>query len=347
MLEKIKTNIEKEIYGITKEIEDKYSIHKHSALLSKSIIGFIKKPGKLIRPILFAIGYLGFAKKEKTGLYKTAASMELLHDFMLIHDDIIDKSDTRRGKPSMHKMLNDYLLSYKNIKFNGQDLSILIGDIIYSISIDNFLSIKENPYRKEKALKELMQAAINTGAGEFIELMSGIKNISKINKNDIYKIYDLKTAYYTFSCPLSCGAILAGAGKKQINLMFEAGRYLGRAFQIKDDIEGLFSEEKVTGKSSLVDLKESKKTLIIWLAFKLSYPKEKRIIKDILNKKQIGNTELSTIKKIISNSKAKMAAENEIIDLLEKAVNIIKLSSIQNPFKNILCSYSKEILIQN
>ncbi|MEW5758671.1 MAG: polyprenyl synthetase family protein [Candidatus Omnitrophota bacterium] len=346
MINKIKRKLTNELRKTLKNINSHYFLKSNSPILINSLNNFLSKPGKLIRPILFVLGYLGFAKKEKSGLYKSAISMEFLHDFMLIHDDIIDKSDTRRGAPSMHKTFSNHISKYRNIKFNGQDLSILAGDIIYSIAIDIFLSIKENPYRKEQALKKLMQTAVYTGIGEFIELMSGTKNIDQVKKNDIYKIYDFKTAYYSFSCPLSCGAILAGAKQKQIELIWKYGTYLGRAFQIKDDIQGLFFEEKITGKSSLVDLKESKKTLIIWLTSKLSGPREKNIIKNILKKHNVSQSDLYSVKEIINNSGAKAIAEKEILMLYKKATSLIKLLKINTLYKQYLCNYAKEIILQ-
>ena len=156
------------------------------------------------------IGYLGYAGKTAPSLYRSAASLELLHDFMLVHDDIIDKSDTRRGQPSMHALLNKYLKNHRDIKFTGEDLAIIAGDVMYAMALHAFLSVREDPKNKEASFKKLIEAALYTGTGEFIELILSLKNIDAITKNDIYKIYDLKTANYTFSTPLVMGATLAG-----------------------------------------------------------------------------------------------------------------------------------------
>ena len=114
---------------------------------------------------MFVVGYLGFAKKPARNLYASALAIELLHDFMLVHDDIIDKSDTRRGKPSLHQVLNHYLKDPPEaIKFNGQDLAIVLGDIVYALAIHAFLSIKENPQRKDQALRKLIEATVYTAS---------------------------------------------------------------------------------------------------------------------------------------------------------------------------------------
>jgi geranylgeranyl diphosphate synthase type I len=263
---------------------------------------------------------------------------------MLIHDDIIDKSDTRRGRPSMHKKLNEYLKNYKDIKFSGQDLSIVIGDMLYALAINAFLSIEVKPERKEKALKKLIEAAFYTGSGEFIELLYGTKDIELITKTDIYKIYDLKTAYYSFAYPLSIGATLAGAKDSQIKKIFQYGIYLGRAFQIKDDILGLFADEKRTGKSRLSDLQEAKKTLLIWYAYNHSTELNKSIIKRILSKKKVKNLDLLKISKIISTSGALDYSTNEISGFIKKAQALNSSSSMRKEFKDLLYNYSQKIL---
>jgi geranylgeranyl diphosphate synthase type I len=344
MLLKIKNKIENELFSYIRYLDKIYSLRKISPLLFKNIRNFILRKGKRVRPILFVLGYLGFAKKIAQGLYTSALSLELLHDFMLVHDDIIDKSDTRRSKPSMHKMLNDYLANYKNVKFNGQDLAIVLGDVMYAMAIQALLSIKENKERKERALKKLIEAAIFTGSGEFIELLYGVKDISKITKEDIYKIYDLKTAHYTFAIPLSAGAILAGASQKEINRLTKYGIYLGRAFQIKDDILGMFGDETKIGKSTLTDLQEAKKTILIWYAYNNTERKNKMLTRRILSRERVNRKELLEMRKIILSSGALDYAKEEVADFMQKAYRLIKSSQMDARYKTLLYEYSQEIL---
>lgn len=345
MFQEIKRKIDKELLEFAKDIGARYSLDKISPLLSKNIKKFILRNGKRVRPVLFVLGYLGFAKEKKTpGLYRSALSIELLHNFLLVHDDIIDKSDTRRGRASMHKMLHNYLQGYQNIKCSGEDLSIVVGDIMYALAIDAFLSIKEDSQRKEKALKKLLEAAIYTAGGEFIELLCGTKDIKKIRRRDIYKIYNFKTAYYTFASPLSIGAILAGASKDQIDIISKYGLFLGNAFQIKDDILGIFGDERKTGKSGLVDLKEAKKTILIWFAYNKSCEKEKSIIKSIFSKQKIRQLDLLRIRKIIQESGAREFAEKEISFFMQRARALISASGMHPRYKNYLYDYSERIL---
>ena len=264
MFLKIRNKVESELADFLRDIDKTYHLKRISPILFESINEFARRSGKRIRPTLFVIGYLGYSGKTAPFLYRSAASLELLHDFMLVHDDIIDKSNTRRGQPSMHVVLNRYLKNRHDIKFTGEDLAIIAGDVIYAMALHAFLSVREDARNKEASFKKLIEAALYTGTGEFIELILSLKNVDAITKNDIYKVYDLKTANYTFSTPLVMGATLAGAPKKEINKLYNYGIYLGRAFQIQDDILGTFSEEKEIGKSNTTDLQEAKKTILIW-----------------------------------------------------------------------------------
>jgi geranylgeranyl diphosphate synthase type I len=344
MFSRIKNTIDRELKKLIQDIDKLYSLSRISPILYSCIKDFVLREGKRIRPILFVIGYLGFSKKKAPGLYRTAISIELLHDFMLVHDDVIDKSDTRRGKPSMHKMLNNFLGNNRNIKFSGQDLAIVVGDVMYAMAIQAFLSIQENPLNKERALKKFIKAAAFTGAGEFIELLSGLKGIDKISKADIYKIYDYKTAYYTFSTPLASGAILAGANETRVNKLFKFGILLGRAFQIKDDILGLFGDEKKIGKSIFTDLQEAKKTLLLWRAYKKSKPKDKLAIKRTLKKRKITKKDLALIQQIVKETGSLDYAKKEVSQLRIKSKKLIKSLPLKKEYKDFLSIYPEEIL---
>ncbi|MFA6350218.1 MAG: polyprenyl synthetase family protein [Candidatus Omnitrophota bacterium] len=344
MLNKLKITINHELAQFISQLNKDYSLRKISPLLFETIKDFMLRDGKRVRPLLFVAGYLGYAKKPAPRLYQSALSIELLHDFMLIHDDIIDKSNVRRGKPTVHVMLNRYLKNKNNLKFNGQDLAIIVGDIMYAMAIRAFLSINEKMEYKERALKKFIDAAIYTGTGEFIELICGIKSIEKTAKEDIYRIYDYKTAQYTFSSPLATGAILAGADEKQISLLSQYGIYIGRAFQIKDDIIGMFSEEKAIGKSTLSDLAESKKTLLIWYAYNQGNAAHKRQIKNMLQSKNITMKDLLKMRQILTATGALEAAKQEIFNLSSKADKLLKLLTIKPRYKNMLSEFSAKTL---
>ena len=331
MFLKIKLKIEKELRSYANNLDKTYRLSSLSPLLLKSIKEFILRDGKRVRPVLFCIGYLGYAKKDTPGLYRSALALELLHDFMLVHDDIIDKSLTRRGKPSMHALL-------------GADLAIVIGDVIYALALDAFYAVKENPVRKERALRKLISAALFTASGEFIELLLGAKPIEKVTQADIYKIYDYKTANYTFSSPLTMGAILAGAKENEIKKLFNYGIRLGRAFQIKDDIIGTFGKESETGKSNFADFESAKKTLLIWRAYNKSGARDKKIIKEVFAGKLTRQEGLEDMRRVIKDSGALDYAKSQINGLIKQAQNSIGSLSMRGAWRKTLDEFSRKML---
>lgn len=345
MFLKIKNRIEKELRVYIRSMDQLYSLNKLSPILFKSIKEFILRDGKRVRPILFCIGYCGYSKKTPAGLYRSALSLELLHDFMLVHDDIIDKSLIRRGKPSIHILLKRYLSRNKKAKFSGEDLAIVVGDVMYAMALDAFLAVKEDTLRKEAALKKLILAALYTGSGEFIELLLGVKPLENVTREDIYKIYDYKTANYSFASPLTIGATLAGANTLQIKKLYSYGMLLGRAFQIKDDIIGTFGEEKEIGKSNLTDIKEAKRTLLLWYAFGHANKKDKLIIIRIIEGNSVKNADLIKMRKIIVATGALAYAQKKIKYLYSKALKQIDGLEMDKRYKETLNTFSRKIIL--
>ncbi|MBU1125292.1 MAG: polyprenyl synthetase family protein [Candidatus Omnitrophica bacterium] len=344
MFLEIKKKIDRELQNYIRSADKLYCLRRISPVLFEHIKEFICREGKRIRPTLFVIGYQGYCSRPAPGLWRSAVSLELLHDFMLVHDDIIDKSPTRRGQPSMHALLNRCLRNHKNLKFNGQDLTIVVGDVMYAMALDAFLAVKENPLYKERALRTLIEAALYTGSGEFIELLYGLKSLKEFTRQDIYKIYDLKTANYTFAAPLTIGAALAGVGKKELRRLYSYGMYLGRAFQIKDDIIGLMNEEKDIGKSNLTDLQEAKKTILVWHAFHHSSRKEQSRITHILSKDSVTYADLNTMRRIVEKSGALRFAKRQIQSLRKNAQRLNHTLSMRTSYKEALDSFGMRLL---
>jgi geranylgeranyl diphosphate synthase type I len=196
---------------------------------------------------------------------------------------------------------------------------------------------KTSPARK-------VLAALYTGSGEFIELLLGAKAIEKVTQKDIYKVYDYKTANYTFASPLTMGAVLAGAKPDQINKLCSYGMLLGRAFQIRDDIIGTFGKVKEIGKSNLTDIREAKRTLLVWYAFNHASRKDKRLIKMIMENKLASDADLIKMRSVITNTGALAYAQEQIKHLYSQALNQIQGLNLNQKYRQALDNFSQEIL---
>ncbi|OGX08948.1 MAG: hypothetical protein A2Z88_07605 [Omnitrophica WOR_2 bacterium GWA2_47_8] len=338
MIDKIKQQIDKSLAFFLDKVKTDYKLHLVDPVLYESIREFTLREGKRIRPLLLILSYKGYSKKRikpPESLFYASTCMELLHSFMLIHDDIIDRSDLRRGKPTLHKLLGKVAPADKRERL-GSDLGIIAGDIVYALAIDAFLSIDEAPLRKEKALKYFIQTATFTAMGEYIDTLHGVFPVSKITEKDVFLNYTLKTARYTFDCPLVVGAILAGAPEKDIRLLSDLGIKVGQAFQIQDDILGIFDSQKNIGKSILCDLAESKKTLLVCHAYrKLSAQKRKIFLKYFLKPKKTYQ-DLVAVRKIFIQSGSLEYCLEEIEKRISEAKSIINRLTIDQTYRKII-----------
>ena len=338
MIEQIRKNIDKSLASFLETDKKDYKLHLVSPLLFESIREFTLREGKRLRPLLLILTYKGYAPKTQKisrKLYNASTCMEFLHNFMLIHDDIIDRSDLRRGKPTMHKILENTVKTSNPEKL-GIDLGIIAGDIVYALAIDAFLSINEPAERKERALKYFIQTAAFTAMGEFIDTVSGVKKIEDVDEKEVFLNYTLKTARYTFDCPMVTGAILAGAKDREIKKISHFGILIGQAFQIQDDIIGIFETEANIGKSILSDLAEGKKTLLVTHAFSVLRGKARHAFLKIFTKKTKTLKDLETVKKIFVETKSLGYALEAIHTRLNEAQKILHGLGMNEEYRGLL-----------
>jgi len=344
MFRKLKIDINTELRAFLKNADSFLALRSSSPLLASGIKDFLLSDGKRIRPILFILSYLGYTQRRSVPnkkLLRSALSFELLHDFLLIHDDIIDSSDLRRGKPTLHNYFNSKLKMPKK-DLLGSHLGIVAGDIIFSLAAGALISLDEKPSRKEKALTRFTEIAALTGIGEFIDVVNNTTKIDKITQKDIFLTYTLKTAKYTFEGPLVIGAILAGAQKKDISLLSKLGTLLGEAFQIQDDLLDIFYPSKKTGKPALSDIVESKKTLLVWKAYRDIPAQDKKMFKRLFEKKQKTKRDLLSLKNFIKTSSAGEFCQRRVLSLLKEADSILCQVKLKPKYKTILQDFSKE-----
>lgn len=232
--------------------------------------------GKLIRGVLTDLGYylLNNNRKYSNDL---ALAYEVFQTAILVHDDIIDQDLKRRGINTIHHE------NYNKYKDNGNDIEVkhlsnsialCMGDLgLYEANKIISSSYKDDP-NLGKVLNNFNDTVINTIKGEILDVILPFKSKNKSINNNILEesikdIYKLKTAHYTIIGPLSVGLILAGADENKIKDITNFGEKVGIAFQIQDDILGIYSED--TGKVIGSDIKEFKQTILYSYISKTKY----------------------------------------------------------------------------
>jgi geranylgeranyl diphosphate synthase, type I len=316
-------------------------LQKASPALYSGILEFVTRPGKRIRPVLFLISFKGYSEKKvkvTNGLLRCSLAFELLHDFLLVHDDVIDNSSLRRGKPTLHKVFNKKLGVPGDSRI-GSDLAIVAGDIIAALSVEALLSFRAPTDLKERALLEFTKAMSITGVGEFIDIVNNLTRMEKVKKNDVLMTYIYKTARYTFEAPLVIGAILAGCGRSEIKKLSVLGTTLGQAFQLQDDMLDVFFSAKKTGKPVLSDIAESKKTLMAWKAYENLNPAGKKRASTILAKNEKTPSEIEEFRSLIISSGSGKYCLDLALSLLNASRKLIPVLKMERSSKKALSDF--------
>ena len=305
---------------------------------------FILRSGKRIRPILFYYGYLIAGGKDKKEVLKTAISIELIHSYLLIHDDIIDRDNFRHGGLSMHykykkKFADEF--KEKDLKHFGIAMAIMAGDLASAYGYEVLTNANLSLNLKIKATNKLNEVLLNTVAGESIDVILSMN--TEFGTDKIIEMQKYKTAKYTIEGPLHLGAVLAGADDEFLKSLSKFAIPLGVVFQIQDDIIGIFGDEKKIGKSVGSDIKEGKKTLLIAKALEVVNEKQKNIILSALGNEKISLGEIENVREIIRETKSLEYSEiqmEKLIEFSKKHLEEIKVSNECKAFLSGLADFT-------
>ena len=347
-------DIKKTLVSLRKDVDKRLNIYlekkiskarKISPLAEKmasEIKRFVINNGKRIRPILVYYGYLAGGGKNKKAILDASIFAELIHDYFLIHDDIIDKDDLRRGQNSFHRQYEIFYKKEPAAKHLGISAAILAGDLLAVFGYDVLARAKFDTGVKNKAIDELNKVVADVIAGQTLDVFLGRERY--LEEKEISKIQEYKTSRYTIEGPLKIGAILAGAGQKTLTQISAYALPIGIAFQIYDDILGMFGDSKKTGKPSGADLREGKQTLLILKARAMANQKQKKIIDRALGNPLLGEDELNEVRKIIMESGSLQYSKELARQFVNKADSILKKSFFPEETKLFLAGVGRYII---
>ncbi|GEM_PF-210374 len=252
--------------------------------------------GKKLRAFLVYIGYLAGGGKDVSNILPISLAAEIVHNFFLIHDDIIDKSEIRRGRSTIHKSFGE-----KYGQHYGQSMGILVGDLAL---IEAYILINDSDFDdniKIKVQKSLLMVLLETMYGEGLDVEYSVGHPTLKN---IMLVADLKTAKYSIVAPLTIGAMFAKAGSMQLKALRDFGLNAGIAFQLQDDFLGLFGDEKTIGKSTLSDMREGKNTLLIHKTRQFIDKKGNSRMDEIWGNAKSGRKDLEVVQQFVNTSGA-------------------------------------------
>lgn len=293
--------------------------------------------GKFLRGCLIDLGY----KLTKSDDYAKTLSLayETFETSILIHDDIIDNAHLRRNKETIHETYKDEFKKYNVENDNtNTSLALCIGDLGFFYTNEMITKKYKNDKNLAKLLSYYNNIVIKTIKGEIIDVALPFieKNDKKhaLHEEDIMEIYRLKTSWYTVVGPFILGMILGNSKAKDIETFEKVLEPLGIAFQIKDDILGIYSSKEILGKSVYSDIEEFKQTILY------SYIKINR--NDLLDEllkyygKNITEEESKKVQKLFEDSGALEYATNKMNEMFNEVYTNIKSMDIKEYTKNIL-----------
>jgi geranylgeranyl pyrophosphate synthase len=253
-------------------------------------------------------------------------TLELLHNFFLIHDDIIDGDHLRHGTATLNAIY-------------GNSVALLLGDRLIIEALQIIVSSDLPPEQKKLAHTEFFKMINTTICGEMLDVMAKFPAEEKLIK----EIIKNKTAYYTFVTPLKLGAQLAGARDEEVKLIEEFAYQLGDIFQWQDDYLGIFSDEKTLGKPAGSDLREKKPTLLLMKTYQGLAVQDKARLLNLMGR-NLSLAELNKARELIKKSGANQWLENKISSTSKSLAESIKKSVLSKNTQNILAGLTKLLL---
>ncbi len=282
----------------------------------------LKAGGKRLRPILLLAVARGYGLEEEKAL-PAAVAVELLHNFTLVHDDIMDRDTFRRNVPTVHTIW-------------GDALAILAGDLLFSKAFEALLDLERNDIEHSlivKAARKLAWASVTVAEGQALDME--FEKREYVTEEDYMVMIDKKTAAL-FKAAAEIGAIIAGASEEQIRHIGEYARLAGEAFQIRDDILGLTADEKKLGKPVYSDIREGKRTILVIYALRKLDENKKKDLLSILGNREATLEMLRYAVKLIQETGALQYAWEKANKLIEKALEHLNKSGISRDVYEML-----------
>lgn len=230
--------------------------------------GMLAAGGKRLRPALLLLGHAATGADGEDAVLPAALALELLHTCALLHDDLLDDAATRRGRPTAHVTFaqrhQDAGWAGDQDRF-GAAAAVLVGDLAFVVADELFLQAEVPPDRLLRGLRAFTVLREEVMAGQALDVQAAAARLT--DRDLALTIAAAKSGRYSVARPLELGALLGGASTEDAAALAAAVEPLGQAFQVRDDLLGVFGDQGTTGKSAAGDLREGKRTLLVAEAF--------------------------------------------------------------------------------
>jgi geranylgeranyl diphosphate synthase, type I len=286
------------------------------------VTGGLLAGGKRLRPAFCYWGWRAAGGGDDPAIFTAAAALELLHASALVHDDVMDASDTRRGQPAVHRQFAaryEAAVSRGAARHEaagsrgaartrgaadsfGTGAAILIGDALlaWTDELYHASGLPAAALRRGQPVLNAMRTEV--AAGQYLDLLNQFSRAE--STSSALRVVTYKTARYTIERPMQLGAALAGPDSAVASTCTEYGLPLGIAFQLRDDILGVFGDPAQTGKPVTGDLREGKQTVLIALARERATPAQARLLDRHLGDRNLTDQEAAKVREVLTGTGA-------------------------------------------
>jgi geranylgeranyl diphosphate synthase type I len=262
--------------------------------------------------------------RDDDRIVTAAAAVELLHASALAHDDVMDASDTRRGHPSAHRQFQQMHETGRwdgpSAQF-GTSAAMLLGDLLLSWSDEMLRTCGLPDDRVLRALRFFDAMRTEVIAGQYLDLVAQSQGQTSVPQ--AMRVVRYKAAKYTIERPLHLGAALAGGDDALITALTSYGLPLGEAFQLRDDVLGVFGDPAVTGKPAGDDLREGKRTVLVALTRERADAEQRRVVDRLFGRRRLDDNGVHQLQQAIADSGALAAVEELITELTSAATTAL------------------------
>lgn len=299
-------------------IEDADKMSVHYAVLWREMRRLVTIGGKRLRPRMVLLAYEAFGGKDTSAIVPVAAATEILHASLLMHDDIIDRDYVRYGVPNVS---GGYQTVYKDLVADEAERShyansaaLMGGDLLLSAAYQLVGQSSLAPAQLAFVYKQLGETIFQVAGGELLDTESALRPVGAI-QSELVALH--KTASYTFVAPLLTGAALAGISDEQKVFLRIYAENLGVAFQLQDDVLGVFGDSGTTGKSTIGDLREGKRTYMVEQFFAVADKTARQEFEATFGHESLTDEQAERLRTLLIEAGARQRTE-EVITLYEQ-----------------------------
>ncbi|MGP8159414.1 MAG: polyprenyl synthetase family protein [Thermoplasmata archaeon] len=289
---------------------------------------FTLRGGKRFRAILVLAGYYLATGRNPRPALPAAAALEHFQSWMLIHDDIIDHAEERRGGPTVHRAVaQTHRREHRegSSEDYGVGIGITLGDLEEPFTVEAILSTRAPPAARLAALAEYVRMTRFTAFGQLLDIRSGALDPDSVREEDVFAVHRFKSAIYTVVSPLTIGALLGGSPRSRLRDLETFGTNIGIAFQLRDDVLGAGFDAEASGKSSN-DLVEGKRTLLVVKAWTSGSQVDRDRLSRVLGNSQAAPEDIERARDVIRGTGSLDYSEKRIEELTRVALRCVDRS---------------------